>query len=60
MTCNGKGEVIVVHTMTAYWGMKVQLHSFLTTALGGGSTTTLNPTPIAWEDRWIIVPVWTL
>jgi len=34
MTCNGKGEVILVHTMMAYWGVKV--HSLLTMALDGG------------------------
>ena len=40
LTCNGKGEVILVHTMTAYWGVKVQLYSFLTMALDEGLATT--------------------
>ena len=31
-----RGKLLTVHTMKTYWGVKADLHSFLTSAGGGG------------------------
>jgi hypothetical protein len=61
-----KSEVFHVHNMKAYRGEKVQLHSFLTSALDGANFTSQplyprerTPVPTEEESRWAPVPVWT-
>jgi hypothetical protein len=46
-TCN-------VHAMKAYWGVEVQLHSFLTSALGGGVWLTSRPGRFTPQKRTLV------
>jgi len=54
--------------MQKYGGVKVQLHTFLTLALGGGDWSAHAalplekepPVPIEEEASWALEPVWTL
>jgi hypothetical protein len=42
----GKGKVVPVlkhYTMKAYWGVEVQIHIFLTSALAGGEWSASHP-----------------
>jgi hypothetical protein len=44
-------KVVTVHTMKAYGGMKVYLHTFLTLALDNGDWSALWPSHVTTRER---------
>jgi hypothetical protein len=56
MYLEGKSEVIPVHVMTAYGGVDVKLHAFLTSSLEGQAVNRQLPTPTVMDNRKIHFP----
>jgi hypothetical protein len=46
-----EGKVVKQYTMKAYGGVDVQIHIFLTTALGGGELSASRPGPFTPREK---------
>jgi hypothetical protein len=65
-----EGKVVHMHSIKAYWGIMIQLHSFLTSTLDAGEWSNLRPdrlkpgsvpaVPIALEALYASESIWTL